>query len=134
MFLSSLGKFQDAALLLVRLSIGIFYVIIHGWPKLLGGPGKWEKIGAAMGNLGVTFAPEFWGLMAALTESLGAALFAIGFLFRPSSLLLAFVMGVAATMHLKAGESLSDASHAIEMGIVFLGFVFIGPGKYSFDR
>jgi putative oxidoreductase len=134
MFLSSLGKFQDAALLLVRLAIGIFFIFIHGWPKLLGGPEKWEKIGAAMGNLGVTFAPEFWGLMAALTESLGAALFAIGFLFRPSSLLLAFVMGVAATMHLKAGDSLSDASHAIEMGIVFLGFVFIGPGKYSFDR
>ncbi len=134
MFLSSLGKFQDAALLFVRLAIGIFYVIIHGWPKLLGGPEKWEKIGAAMGNLGVTFAPEFWGLMAALTESLGAALFAIGFLFRPSSLLLAFVMGVAATMHLKAGDGLIGASHAIEMGIVFLGFVFIGPGKYSFDR
>ncbi len=134
MFLSSLGKFQDAALLFVRLAIGIFYVIIHGWPKLLGGPEKWQKIGAAMGNLGVTFAPEFWGLMAALTESLGAALFAIGFLFRPSSLLLAFVMGVAATMHLKAGDGLIGASHAIEMGIVFLGFVFIGPGKYSFDR
>ena len=134
MFLSSLGKFQDAALLLVRLAIGIFYVLVHGWPKLLGGPEKWEKIGAAMGNLGVTFAPEFWGLVAALTESIGAALFAIGFLFRPSSLLLAFVMGVAATMHLKAGDGLIGASHAIEMGIVFLGFVFIGPGKYSFDK
>ncbi len=134
MFLSSLGKFQDAALLLVRLAIGIFYVVIHGWPKLLGGPEKWEKIGAAMSHLGVNFAPEFWGLMAALTESIGAALFAIGFLFRPSSLLLAFVMGVAATMHLKNGDGLFGASHAIEMGIVFLGFVFIGPGKYSFDK
>ena len=134
MFLSSLGRFQDAGLLLVRLAIGIFYVVVHGWPKLLGGPDKWEKVGAALGNLGVTFAPEFWGLMAALTESIGAALFAIGFLFRPSSLLLAFVMGVAATMHLKAGDGLIGASHAIEMGIVFLGFVFIGPGKYSFDK
>jgi putative oxidoreductase len=26
------------------------------------------------------------------------------------------------------------ASHAIEVGIVFLSLIFIGPGKYSVDR
>ena len=133
MMLSSLGKFSDAALLVLRVGIGGLLAWLHGIPKLMAGPETWEKVGAAMGHLGVTFAPEFWGLMAAMTESVVAVLFAIGLVFRPSCLLLAFVMAVAATMHLKS-DGLMEASHAIELGLVFLGMAFVGPGKYAVDR
>lgn len=133
MMLSSLGKFSDIALLVLRVGIGGLLAWLHGFPKVMGGPETWGKVGAAMGHLGVTFAPEFWGLMAAATESIVAVLFAIGFLFRPSCLLLAFVMTVATTMHLKT-DGLNEASHAIELGLVFLSMAFIGPGKYAVDK
>ena len=41
---------------------------------------------------------------------------------------------VAAISHLSRGDGLSGASHAIELGIVFLSLILIGAGKYSLDE
>jgi putative oxidoreductase len=108
-------------------------VIIHGGPKIMGGPARWEKLGGAMGNLGVDFAPVFWGFMAAFSEFGGGILLGLGLLYRPASLFLMFTMFVAAVTHLSGGDGWGKASHAIEMCILFLGAFFIGPGKYSLD-
>jgi hypothetical protein len=44
-------------------------------------------------------------------------------------------MAVAATMHLTAPDQcLRMAAHAIEDGIMFLGLIFIGPGRYALDE
>jgi putative oxidoreductase len=43
-------------------------------------------------------------------------------------------MIVAALSHFGRGEGLGGASHAIEVGIVFLSFILIGAGKYSLDE
>ena len=43
-------------------------------------------------------------------------------------------MLVAAVSHLSRGDGLSGASHAIELGIVFLSLIVIGAGKYSVDE
>ena len=51
-------------ILLFRLLIGSAFVL-HGFPKLAGGPERWAKVGAAMSHFGVHFAPELWGLCAA---------------------------------------------------------------------
>lgn len=133
MKLSFLGKYSDLGLLFMRLGLGVM-MVFHGWPKLAGGAEKWEAVGGAIAVLGITFAPVFWGLMAALAETIGGVLLAVGFLTRLTCLTLAFVMLVATLMHLHAGEGLKVASHAIEVGIVFVGLVFIGPGKFSIDR
>jgi len=131
--LSSLSNFKNTGILLVRIGLGIMF-IMHGYPKLFGGPKLWEGIGGAMGEVGVTFFPMAWGLLAALTETLGGFCFLLGLFFRPIALVMAFNMLIASLHHIGAGEGFNGASHAIEMGIVFLGFVFIGPGKYSVDK
>lgn len=131
--LSSLGKFKNTGLLILRLGLG-FMFIMHGYPKLLGGPERWEGVGHAMGSLGIDFFPVFWGLMAALTETIGGILFVLGLFFRPASLFLAFTMLVAAVFHLGQGDGLMGSSHSIELGIVFLGLAFVGPGRYSIDK
>lgn len=130
---SSLGKYSDIGLLIIRLGLGIMF-IMHGYPKLTGGPEMWEKIGGAMGNVGINFAPVFWGFLAALAEAGGGLLFALGLFFRPAAFAMAFTMLIAALVHLKGEDGLMGASHAIEVGIVFFGFIFIGPGKYSVDK
>ena len=129
---SYMNRFQDLGLLLLRLGFGTMYVI-HGYPKLQAGTAMWEQLGMAMGNLGITFAPVFWGFMAMLAEFLGGILLALGFFARPACLFMAFTMLVATVMHLTKGDGFLVASHAIENGIVLFSLIFIGPGRYSVD-
>ncbi|MEJ7780773.1 MAG: DoxX family protein [Daejeonella sp.] len=131
--LSSLGKYRNTGLLIIRLGLGTMFML-HGYPKLLGGPAYWEDIGEAMSHLGITFVPVAWGLMAALIETFGGFLILLGLAFRPVCLLLLFTMIVAAAMHLSNGDGLMTASHAIEVGFVFFGLAFVGPGGYSVDK
>lgn len=132
-FFSNLSKYKNTGLLIIRVGLGIMF-IFHGYPKLLGGPDKWAAIGDATKHLGINFFPVGWGLMAAVTETFGGFLILVGLAFRPTTILLSFVMLVAAIMHLKTGGGLKAASHAIEIAIVFIGLTFIGPGKYSADK
>ena len=132
--LSSLGKFKNTGLLLMRIGIGCSFIFLHGYPKLIGGPETWKMVGQSMGNLGVDQYPLVWGLAASLVEAVGGALFILGFQFRPICILFAFVMLVASINHLSSGDGWSTASHAIEVGLLFIGLLFVGPGKYSVDK
>lgn len=126
-----LDRFRDSGLLLLRIGIGSMFLLYHGLPKLLAGPPRWEEVGGAMAAVGITFSPAFWGLMAALAESLGAALLALGLFTRYALFFLLITMIVAAAS--RVGGGVPAAAHPIEMGIVFLSLMFIGPGKYSLD-
>ncbi len=125
-------KFRDIGFLILRVGIGAMF-ISHGFPKMTGGPTKWLELGKAMSVFGITFAPTFWGFMAAFSELFGGLALIVGFLVRPFCVLLVITMLVASAMHLQAGlaAGLGEASHAIEMGIVFLSLLFLGAGKYS---
>ncbi|HXV21874.1 MAG TPA: DoxX family protein [Desulfuromonadales bacterium] len=133
MALKFLGKYREFGLLLLRLGIGAMF-LYHGWPKLVGGPEKWEKVGLAMQFAGVHAVPTAWGLAAALSEFAGGLCLILGLFFRPACLLLTITMAVAANMHLGKGEGILAASHAIELGILFFSLLFIGPGRYSVDK
>lgn len=129
----SLGKHRDTGLLIIRLGLGAM-MMYHGLPKLMGGPEKWEALGGSMKVIGIDFMPTFWGLMAALAEGAGGFLLVLGLFFRPVNLMLLFTMLIAMLVHFSKGDGISGASNAIELGIVFAGLVFLGPGKYSVDR
>lgn len=131
-FISSIrkGEYIDAGLLVLRLGLGAMF-LYHGLPKIFGGPDLWSKVGMAMGNVGFSFAPAFWGLMAALAESLGGLCLLTGFYFRLAMIFLVIDMIVASSYHFAAGQGLAMASHAIEDAFMFLGLIFIGPGKYT---
>lgn len=132
MILRSLDKHRDVGLLILRVGIGVMFMI-HGVPKLMGGPEKWAMLGGTMKSIGIDFAPAGWGFMAAISESGGGMLLALGFFTRPACFLLLNTMIVAACMHLRKGDPFVAYSHAVEAGILFLSLLFIGPGKYSLD-
>ena len=121
---------KDVGLLLLRLGIGVMF-IYHGWPKLMGGSQTWLGLGQAMGNLGITFAPTFWGFMAAGAEVFGGLALILGAPFRIFCAIAAFDMFVAALFHLRGGQGLQQASHAIELMIVFISLLVMGAGRYS---
>ena len=129
----SLGKYRNTGLLIMRIGIGIMF-IVHGFPKLAGGLAGWAELGGSMKVVGVNFLPVFWGFMAAVAETFGGFLLIVGLFFRPACISLVFTMIIAALVHFGKGDGLGGASHAIELGIVFFSLIFIGPGKYSVDK
>lgn len=126
-----LKKFNtDYGILIIRIGIGLMF-ILHGYPKITGGPETWMKIGGAMNTIGIGFAPVFWGFMAAFAECVGGACLVIGFLFRPALAMLIFTMFIAVMMHYTNGDGMKGYSHALESAIVFIGLFIAGPGKYA---
>jgi len=128
----ALDRYRDVGLLVLRAGLGAM-LFWHGWPKLAGGAAKWEKLGGAMSALGIDFAPTFWGLCAALAETVGGALLVVGLATRPAAAALAFTMFVAAWNHYVDGEGFIEWSHATEDGIAFVALILLGPGRYALD-
>jgi hypothetical protein len=73
-----LSRNRDAGLLMLRLTLGAFFLWAHGWSKLAGGTDTWQALGGAMKHLGITFWPTFWGFLATMAETVGIALIMIG--------------------------------------------------------
>ena len=120
----------NLGLLLIRLGIGAS-LIAHGLPKINGGPELWTKLGSSMEIIGIHFLPAFWGFMAAFAEAGGGVLLMLGVLWKPACFLLVFTMVIAVLHHAMKGETFGDYSHAMELGILFVGLFFTGPGKYK---
>ena len=134
MMLTWLSQYRDIGLLFLRIGIGIM-MALHGFPKLAGGLPAWEKLGHAMGHLGINFFPGFWGFSCAMVETLGGVLLVIGFCFRPVTILLTLNFIVATVLLYKTNSGdFTTWSRPAEMLILFFSLIFIGAGKYSVDR
>ncbi len=135
-FVSSDQINRDLGLLVIRLGIGLSMFLFHGYGKIAGGPERWESIGGSMATFGITFLPTFWGFMAAFSESACSILLVLGLFFRPAAGLLAFTMFVAVMRHLNLPDDnpsagWSGASHALELGSIYLGLLMTGPGRHA---
>lgn len=127
---------RDLGLLVVRLGVGLSMAVFHGWGKISGGPELWTRVGDGMANLGLSFLPTMWGFLAAFAEFGCSILLILGFLFRPAAAMLAFTMLVAVTAHLNMppdspNAGWSGASHALELGTVYVMLLLTGPGKLA---
>jgi putative oxidoreductase len=136
MTLGFLSRYRDAGLFMLRVGIGICF-LIHGWDKI-SNPEKWAAIGGmATAGLGITVpvgVAKALGFMAALSEFGGGICLILGFLFRPACILLALTMAGALAHHLGNHDTFVVYSHALENLILFVSLVFIGPGKISIER
>jgi putative oxidoreductase len=125
-------KQPDTGILLFRIGIGLMY-IFHGLPKLFAGPGKWEALGHAMGNIDITFLPVVWGFLASAAEFFGGMLILSGMAFRWAAFFIFFTMLIATLSKYYGGSGdFKEWSYPAEMAIVMFSFIFIGPGKHIF--
>lgn len=129
----SLDAWSDIGLLVMRAGIGAMFMIVHGYPKLVGGPARWESVGRAMGYLGVDFGYTAWGFAAALAETLGGLLLILGYAHRPAALSLFVTMVVAAIWKYYPFGGWDSAGYPAAMAVVCLGLLLTGPGKHSLD-
>ena len=135
--LTFFGKYRDKVPLVLRIMLGLTLVFSHGLPKVMA-PDRWEREGQAMANLGITFAPVFWGFMAGATELVAGILFLIGLAVRPASAMVLFIMFVAALNNVVSAGGLSGLqggrSHPIDFAAGTIALLILGAGVMSVDR
>ena len=124
---------NEWALTVMRVGMGILF-IGHGYLKLRGGIAEWQWTGEQMANLGISFAPLFWGLCAMAAELLGGICLTLGLGTRIAAAFMAFTMFVAVVHHIKKGDSYGYISFPLSQMIIFVGFVIAGSGPYSLDN
>ena len=124
---------QALGLTIIRIGLGIIFMI-HGIPKLMGGPTKWMWLGSQMKHIGITFAPSFWGFLAACAESIGGFMLLAGLGTRLAAFGIGCVMTVALFMHYNQGDSWGTISHPLSILVVMFGLFIAGSAKWSVDE
>jgi putative oxidoreductase len=124
MFLYALGHF------ILRVGIGLLF-IFHGYPNIAGGTKTWLWLGSQMSYFGITFAPVFWGCMAACAQFFGGICLVAGFYTRVAAFFIACTMCVAIIMHLNKGDSFTVYSHPLSNLIIMVSLMFMGGGIWS---
>jgi len=129
---------NDVGLFIIRLGLGIMF-ILHGLPKLMGGPKLWE----GLAQKGLPMLPDgflsiVFGLAAALAEAGGGLLLILGLYYRFGCAALGVTMIVAASTKMDGVSSLYEfakvAGWPVELAVVMIGLFIIGPGSIGFGR
>ncbi len=127
----------DLGLLVLRVFIGVCFVV-HALGKLgLVGTGNMQGFASWLAELGVPFATaQAWIAMA--SEMVGGVLLTLGLLTRPAALLLVVTMIVAGKLgHRGAGYLITNdppgAEYTINLAVVCGVVALFGPGGYSLD-
>jgi putative oxidoreductase len=133
----SSGFLTNLALLIVRVAIGVCFVI-HGLGKLgIVGTGNMTGFVEWLESLDVPMAPV-QARLAMLSEICGGTALALGLLTRPACLLLIFTMIVAGRIgHKGAGYLITNepqgAEYTINLAVVCFVILLLGPGVVSLD-
>ena len=127
----------DVALLIGRVAIGLCFVV-HALGKLgIIGSGTMDGFADWLGELGVPM-PGVQARIAMASELGGGLLLALGLATRPACLLLIITMLVAGIVgHRGAGYLITNdppgAEYSINLAVICLMFLLIGPGAISLD-
>jgi putative oxidoreductase len=130
--LQFLGKYRETGLLLVRASLGLIFIILLG--PVLWNPGSWEHFGSAMRHLDFHSHFKFWGVVGAVLGCVGGVLMVLGLFFRIGVLLALVVTLVHLIALWGSGGGFYERLPALEMSILLVGLLLVGPGKYSVDK
>lgn len=127
------GKQFDLGLLIIRIGIGLIF-IGHGYPKIMGGPERWENVGSAMSYLGIDSLHIVFGFLAAAAELFGGIFLVLGLYTLPTLIVLLITMFVAFIQQVFSGAAYPAVAYPLAMATVLISLFFMGPGKRSMDN
>ena len=125
---SGLSFPANAGLTLLRIFAGVALLMSHGMSKI---PPS-EQFVSGTANIGFP-APAFFAWAAALSESLGGAFLALGFLTRVSSFFIACVMATA-LLGVHRADPFQKQELAFLYFFIALAHLLMGAGDWSLDR
>jgi putative oxidoreductase len=137
LLLHSNNPMLHGGLLIFRVALGICF-IVHGLGKLgIVGPGNMSGFTGWLKSLGLP-APALQARIAMLSELIGGALIAGGLLTRVAAFFCMVAMVVAASIGHKGGGYLITNNppgneYALNLAILMLVLILLGPGVYSLD-
>ena len=132
MRLAFLAKYREFGLLLIRLSLGLLF-ILYTAPVLMGGGSAWTHFGAGARTFGIHSHYQLWGFVGALAGCAGGILMIFGLFFR-LGVLLVMLLALVHAIGLAKASGFGIALASIELCFVLAGILFVGPGKYSVDK
>jgi putative oxidoreductase len=132
MRLAFLAKYREAGLLLMRVSLGLLFILFTA-PVLINGPKAWAHFGGGADHFGLHSHFQTWGFLGALLGCLGGVLMIFGLFFRIGVLLI-LVLALGHAIGGYAASGFRTTLPSIEMCFVLVGLLFVGPGTYSVDK
>lgn len=116
-------------LLIMRLGLAAA-LLVHSLPKVIGGASAWHGMGTMLSFINVGWQPTVFGISILLIEALGAISLIFGYFFRIACIVLFVLFG----MYFFNYFSISYKTlmlWSIGIAAVFLGLIFVGPGRYA---
>jgi putative oxidoreductase len=130
--LQFLGKYREGGLFLIRVSIGLMFVVLIA-PVLWSGHRGWDHFGSAVKHLDLHSHYAFWGFVGALIGAAGGLLMILGLFFR-IGVLFALVVTVVHLIGVWSTNNFYSRLAPLEMSILLVALLFVGPGKFSVDK
>jgi putative oxidoreductase len=115
-------------LLILRVVAGLSLSLAHGMGKLPVSDTFIEGVGSMGFPVPVVFA---WA--AALAESVGGLLLALGWFTRPAAAMIVATMTTAVVLR-HAGDPFGNRELPLLFGTIALMFLLVGAGRYSIDE
>jgi len=126
---SSQDRKTNFGLLIMRLGLAAV-LLIHSLPKLFGGTDNWQGIGTTLSFINAGVPAAILGFTMLFLETSGAVSLVFGYLFRIACTILFILFSLYFFNYFRIGYQ-TLMLWSIGLGIVFLGLIYVGPGRYA---
>ena len=128
MFVSQEQK-NNSGLLIMRLGLAAA-LLVHSLPTLIGGDAAWQSVGRTLNFINIGVPQTLLGFIFLLLAALGGASLLFGYFFRIACIVLFALFGLYFFNYFSIGYKTLMLWSA-GLAAVFLGLVFVGPGRYA---
>lgn len=116
-------------LLIMRMGLAAA-LLVHSLPKLIGGASAWQGTGTMLSFINFGLPPTVLGISILMIEALGSVSLIFGYFFRIACIVLFVLFGLYFFNYFSISyQTLMLWSMGI--AVVFLGLIFVGPGRYA---
>jgi putative oxidoreductase len=120
---------NNSGLLIMRLGLAAA-LLIHAVPTLIAGDPAWKGSGRTLNFINIGLPQTLLGFIFLILAALGAVSLLFGYFFRIACIVLFVLFGLYFFNYFSIGYK-SLMLWSAGLASVFLGLVFVGPGRYA---